>query len=308
MKVRELVFEDKSDYVAKTFGEKLVQALMRDDSEDAKKLKKGFKGLGVSQPGEPNQKMDEAAAKVVNLLMQVDPKFDPAHQASATRLQNEISAATDLTTKVAKEKELRKVQGKMSGPGDKYLVWIARMYIGGQFKLEDVPRIRGEIVTFEKVKDQLPNKDLNSYKTLNALYDAVEPFSQAAAAAEPEVKKDAPEPEKDVEWLIYTPNYKALIPKSEEASCKYGQNTRWCTAATGGYNHFKSYSQRGDLVIIMAKIDGKLRKFQFHFETHSFMDERDQKATKEDIKGLSKYDEHVELLNMLIDKHLGPDE
>jgi hypothetical protein len=195
----------------------------------------------------------------------------------------------------------------MSGPGDKYLVWIARMYVGGQFKLEDVSRIRGEIVTFEKVKDQLENKDLNSYKTLNALYDAVEPFTQQAEV-EPEIKKDAPEPEKDVEWLIYTPNYKALVPKSEEASCKYGQGTKWCTAATGGYNHFKSYSQRGDLVIIMAKIDGKTRKFQFHFETHSFMDERDQKATKEDIKGLSKYDEHVELLNMLIDKHLGPDE
>jgi hypothetical protein len=309
MKIREL-FEDKSDYVAKTFGEKLVSALMRDDSEDAKKLKKGMKGVmpaGAEADEAQKAKVAEAAAKIVAELIKVDPKFDDATKAQKERLEQEVAAAEgNLTLKVAKEKELRKVAAKLSGPADKYLVWIARMYTTGQFKLEDISRIRGEIITFEKNLGEIQNKDLNSYKTLNDLYNVTDKF--AAKEAEPEVKKDEPEAEKDVEWLIYTPNYKALIPKSEEASCKYGLGTRWCTAATGGYNHYKSYASRGDLVIIMCKIDGKTRKFQFHFETHSFMDERDQKATKEDIKGLSKHPEHVKLLHMLIDKHLGPDE
>jgi hypothetical protein len=65
MKIREL-FEDKSDYVAKTFGEKLVSALMRDDSEDAKKLKKGMKGVmpaGAEADEAQKAKVAEAAAK-----------------------------------------------------------------------------------------------------------------------------------------------------------------------------------------------------------------------------------------------------
>ena len=76
---------------------------------------------------------------------------------------------------------------------------------------------------------------------------------------------EAPVPE-DNQWLV-------IIPHTQEASCYYGKNTQWCTAATDSYNMFNHYNNQGPLFINIRKTDGK--KFQFHFETNSFMDETD---------------------------------
>lgn len=186
-------------------------------------------------------------------------------------------------------------------PSKKNIVWVARMYIAGHFKMEDIPRLKDEIEKFEKYKKKLEKKDLNAYKTLEELYDALEKIDPEAEERAKAAKKDIDDTAKDATWLIRSPDYKALIPKTREASCKYGAGTRWCTAATGSHNYYDSYAKRGDLVIIMAKLEGVLRKFQFHFESNSFMDERDAPAKQSDIKLLSKYKEHIQLMHKLID-------
>lgn len=241
-----MLFEDKADYVAKTFDKKLVDAARADDS---------FKD---------GKKKDLEAADVVKELVKIDPK-------------------------------------------QKHIVWIARLYSAKSFKLEDSQRISGELDKFEKFKKKLEKKDLNAYKSLSELYSALEkidPEAEEAAAAAAKALADAEkEKSSDATWIVRTKDYMALIPKSKEASCKYGAGTKWCTAATQGYNHYESYSKRGDLVIIMAKIDGKQRKFQWQFETDSFMDERDVRASKADVSALCKLEGHIKLIDYLIDKH-----
>jgi hypothetical protein len=54
------------------------------------------------------------------------------------------------------------------------------------------------------------------------------------------------------------PTAYVYIPKKTGASCKLGANTRWCTAATKGKNHFDEYNDKGiTLFYILPKHDDR---------------------------------------------------
>ena len=74
----------------------------------------------------------------------------------------------------------------------------------------------------------------------------------------------------DNEWLI-------IVPKTREAAIYYGKGTKWCTASTRGYNYFERYNNEGRLYININKNTGD--KYQFHFESNSFMDAEDKPIT-----------------------------
>lgn len=177
-----------------------------------------------------------------------------------------------------------------------YIQWIARQYATGQFRLEDVNRIKNEIIEFNKVKPKLINKDLNSYKNLSALYTELEKFKDVDTTSNNQkvqsIKMEG------VKKIIDTPNFKVLQLLTKEAACYYGSGTKWCTAADVN-NQFDYYNNLGTIYVIIAGD----RKFQLHMETNQFTDERDLEIEENDIKYLSKYTEYKDFLNMLIKKY-----
>lgn len=72
-----------------------------------------------------------------------------------------------------------------------------------------------------------------------------------------------------------------IVPKTEEASCYYGKNTKWCTAATSTYNRFDQYNRKGRLYININKKTKE--KYQFHFESDEFKDSADGDINLDDI-------------------------
>lgn len=180
------------------------------------------------------------------------------------------------------------------------LNFIVRMYVKNQFKMEDISKLKKELETFMKAKSKIQNKDINSYKSLDELYDVTEQFEDVDLKSKGQAEKEVKDSQ--VERLIDTPNFKALIPKTKEAACFYGKGTKWCTAATQD-SMFDHYHSQGPLIIIIAKVGGKDRKWQLHYESGQFMNERDQEISKADIAILSKFPEYEQLLNKLIKKH-----
>ena len=71
----------------------------------------------------------------------------------------------------------------------------------------------------------------------------------------------------DDEWMI-------LSPKSYEASCYWGNDSEWCTAYREDDKWYNYYTKQGPLFININKNTGK--KYQFHFESESFMDMFDE--------------------------------
>ncbi|GHT25514.1 hypothetical protein AGMMS4957_20440 [Bacteroidia bacterium] len=79
--------------------------------------------------------------------------------------------------------------------------------------------------------------------------------------------------ETEAERMYEDDTFVVVHPLTKAASCVYGKGTQWCTAAANCYNSFNYYNGMGNLYIIINKKRGK--KFQFQFETRSFMDETD---------------------------------
>jgi hypothetical protein len=154
----------------------------------------------------------------------------------------------------------------------KYGKWLLSLYKNGNLKLEDLYKSREYLSYFIKFYNKIQQKDINKYKTLPDLYNTVQPFidnpEQATSKSDEvrKIKEGANKIYEDGEWLV-------ISPQTEEASIYYGKNTQWCTAAEKSQNMFSTYRDDGELYININKKTNE--KYQFHFESGSYMDATD---------------------------------
>jgi len=151
----------------------------------------------------------------------------------------------------------------------KSLQWLVNRYAEGNFKLEDAPRVSTSLSDFAKKKNQLAKKDLNQYRSLSELEDAVEDAVEVKSKKQQkaEIKTEGA----DVVYKSST--YSIVKLKTEEAACYYGKGTKWCTASDNN-NMFNRYNDEGPIYVILDHVNN--RKFQVQVTTAQFMDEKDE--------------------------------
>ena len=155
----------------------------------------------------------------------------------------------------------------------KYGKWLLSLYQRGKLKIGDLGEAKECLSTFSKYISRIEVKDINKYGSIRELYDAVRPFMSGDEATS---KSDALRRQKhaEAEKVYEDELWEVIIPHTQKASCIYGKGTKWCTAAENSQNMFDYYNERGPLYININKKNGK--KYQFHFETESFMDAEDE--------------------------------
>ena len=161
----------------------------------------------------------------------------------------------------------------------KFGKWILGLYNKGQLKDEDFYKVPQYLTTFKDNLKKIQNKDIMSYKTLPDLAQAIQPYEgQKDVSKKQQVKQlKSDEAEKVLDnstWLI-------VHPKTHKADCYYGANTKWCTASKDDDTWFSNYNEKGPLFVLINKKNGK--KYQFHFESLSFMDELDRPVSPSDV-------------------------
>lgn len=154
----------------------------------------------------------------------------------------------------------------------KFGKWLLKLYMTKSLNIEDLYKASEYLSYFVRYNNRIEVKDINKYRSLPELYNVVKVFMEnpdIATSNSDEVRRIKEGAEKvyeDGEWLI-------VVPHTKEASCYYGKGTQWCTAAEQSHNMFDHYNNQGNLYINIRKSDGE--KFQFHFESGSFMDATD---------------------------------
>lgn len=197
-----------------------------------------------------------------------------------------------------------------------------------RFVSEDLPQAKKYLVLFEENKRKRKFKELclssyslkgvtdptniNQYKSLSQLFDAVDPFIEKdTTAIERTLQKfvaagQAEIPVKDRKFTLY-------IPKTTEASTIFDKFANWCTAREGNGmfksytdNHRKPNGKKSDIYIIIPNkfFEGKTKDlFQIHFETNQLKDRQNGQNVSifEDVisesEGIANYF-HDELLEM----------
>lgn len=244
MRAREFLVEYNRQKTADSIGPSLILALANDRSQglphflDSLRLK--IQGLG---------RMDPAKYSAV-----IPPE----------QLKDNINAV------------LAAIEQRDPSPNKQYTPWLARMYAksGGGVGIEDLNRgdLLGAFDTAKKRRMVKPeHADINRFKWYTDFEDAMEHHYNNFEDLDADQR-----PEGTASKVYNDSNVTIVVPEDEAAACKYGRNTRWCTASTRGQNMFDQYNRMGKLYILIPKkpkYEGE--KYQLHFSSNSYMDEND---------------------------------
>lgn len=160
-----------------------------------------------------------------------------------------------------------------------YLNWIIREYLANRIRfVEDLNKVSPLLVRFEELKRVIDPSERDIMKmNFDQLWDFIQYKKDTETTTKNEKKRGIEQEfidKGEVKILRNDKDVKIVIPKSERASCYYGRNTRWCTAATDSENMFDNYNNNGDLIIVLLKKYNE--RYQLHFNEDMFMDERDE--------------------------------
>ena len=142
-----------------------------------------------------------------------------------------------------------------------------------RFWQEDKSKVTSDLKIYNSLKNKkmLKNERQNNimnFPDFNSLWEVINSLSpEDIEAINPIGKDEYDKWYEDKEWLV-------VIPKTYKAACKFGANTKWCTASKDTDSEFNTYSSEDTpLIDIINKIDNK--KWQVHFDTNQWMDAKD---------------------------------
>jgi hypothetical protein len=168
----------------------------------------------------------------------------------------------------------------------------------GELDTDELEHLIGLIKDFDKYQSQFPKKDINQYVSLNELEKVI--LYVRAKNKEKELEKQVDKIYEDDKFLV-------VIPKSEEASCKYGSNTKWCVTSKGS-GHFGRYTSGNQfLYFIINKTNStnqSYSKVAIHFDDYgntTYWDAQDSPMTKREIDVLEYA--FPELIKSITDHH-----
>lgn len=156
-------------------------------------------------------------------------------------------------------------------------IWLLNQYIKGNLdrygnydqdiegfvQAEPVENLLNDFI--EK-KSNLRNKDINSYKTPNDLYQALVEVELSDRQKERKIRKDI----RGAKKVGSTANFDIYVPETYEASCALGKGSGWCTADSRTREYYDEYlRQYGGRYYILISKDGKYR-YQVHFESDQY--------------------------------------
>ena len=122
-------------------------------------------------------------------------------------------------------------------PTFKYLDKIIEFYLSG-VAIEEIAAV---ISRFHMLlnKNQVQTRDINAFKTFDQLKSETQSSeSQYVSKQEAKARKqDYDLVYEDGQWFV-------VIPRTHEASCRYGAGTKWCTSAKEE-THYKNYTRKG---------------------------------------------------------------
>lgn len=161
-----------------------------------------------------------------------------------------------------------------------YMPWLAKLAITKptENRTEDLDRVGEDLRHFEANKSRIANKDINSYKGFQELFDVIAPFLAPRELTKDEKEKAKQQAElekvkKDIITVYAGPEGWIRIPTTRDAAIFLGQNTRWCTSARGN-NMFAHYHKSDSLFVVYDK-ETKQRS-QLHIDSGQFAGEDDR--------------------------------
>jgi hypothetical protein len=124
-----------------------------------------------------------------------------------------------------------------------FLLWVGNMIDNINFD-ENLSKVTAAIKSFEKISSSLPKTDINQYQNINELVT--------------EISKYLNKMNRDYEQVsggnvVYNDDrFFVVNPQTHDASCYYGQGTRWCSSSGDDF-YFHKFNDDGKLFYILDR-------------------------------------------------------
>lgn len=161
----------------------------------------------------------------------------------------------------------------------KYAKWI--LALANKGTLDNIGHVKDILTRFDSEKNNLINKDIMKYRSLDELEDMLNDESSYAEKSHRQQVRDRQKARRDADItkeakLVFSGDgFDVWVPETYAAECKLGAGTRWCTASTESDYYYDYYKRvyGGDYYVLIGE-NGE--KYQFHIESHQFMDKDDE--------------------------------
>jgi len=167
-------------------------------------------------------------------------------------------------------------------PKTAYITWLAKKVADKIIKTEDIYQYKKYFNTFDRYKKEYPFTDINQYKTQDDISQFINKSVEIAnkESEDPSQQKGVSKGNKYKEFYLGSVNefnvYK--LPQGRKdlygTSCELGSGTGWCTATGKDREDFDRYISQGPLFIFIEPESKE--KYQFNYETDSFMDKNNK--------------------------------
>jgi len=209
------------------------------------------------------------------------------------------SRVDEFKTKYGKKYSPEQLDKIVDNVPKKFLDWVGKHFesINFQTNFQSLVQYLRE---FEKISSNLPLTDINSYKNITELYNALHEYANKPRRNVRKVEGGNVVHEDDRFFVVN--------PLTHDASCYYGKGTKWCTAADSDYQ-FKQYNQDGKLFYILDKTKSTsdplykiavLKKFDGNVIVYDAKDEETKILPA--ILGKEKYDEIMGNINSYLEQ------
>jgi hypothetical protein len=166
------------------------------------------------------------------------------------------------------------------GSAGKYSEWLIKQYINSDASyrsrfFEDLYKYTEALSIFheKKLRNKIKKNDINAIKDLWELQDIIqdeeEKYTQLGF---PDTKQL--EASGEVEVVLRDTKMCIYWTKTHRANTILGTGTQWCTVPKSS-SYFDEYNKQGPLFILFVRESDKIIRFQYHFESEQFMDEKD---------------------------------
>jgi hypothetical protein len=193
------------------------------------------------------------------------------------------------------------------------LDWVGKNFDSINFN-DGLNQLARNLKQFEKISSNLPKTDINSYKSVKELFDALTDYANKPRRDYREVEGGK---------VVYDDGkYFVVNPQTHQANCHYGKGTKWCTVADSDYQ-FNQYNKEGKLfyildrtleatdpfykVALLKKFDGNNTFFDAKDDTTMILPaQMGSKAYEEMMSAIEKYmnSEYPEQIKIFTDKEL----
>lgn len=135
-------------------------------------------------------------------------------------------------------------------PKHKYLIWIGKTLTKPVFNNniafdEELSLINELLKKFKRIGDNLPIKDIGQYKSLTDLQNAIQVYENRIRRTIKKVE--------GAEIIYEDDEYTIVHPTTWQASCFYGQGSRWCTASKDTSSYWNNKNLDAKLFYFLSK-------------------------------------------------------